>query len=217
LTFDDGPAYGGSNNTQTVYSALASNPVQSNIPATFFVQTNVANRGGSDTGAAVMAMAFAAGHNVRIHTGSDGDHVLHTLRVAQPPYAGGNNALESDMIRAKARIAGLPGGSVPIYVRPPGGEYNSAVLASYAATQLTMKLWDVASGDDLVGANFSSITAQLNAQLNAAFNQGKTDIVILFHDIHSYTAQNLGTPNGYIKQISDIAQAAGRTVSFGKL
>jgi peptidoglycan/xylan/chitin deacetylase (PgdA/CDA1 family) len=216
LTFDDGPHVGGANNTLKVYDALQTNPVQSNIPATFFVQTHVSYRGGSPAGAAVMLDALNRGHNVMIHTGSPSDHTFHTARVEQAAYAGGNNALESDLILAKARIASLPG-PVPTYVRPPGGARNPAVLASYSATQLDMKLWDVPTGDDVMGATFSSISTTLTQNLTSAILGGDSDIVILFHDIHAHTADNLGTANGYIKLIQDVCATLGRTPVFLKL
>jgi len=219
LTFDDGPAVGGNNNTQKVYAALQSNPVQNNIPATFFVQTHVVSpeRGGTAAGAALMSEALQRGHNVMIHNGWTEDHPYHTERVMALPWGGsGANGLESDMIQAKSRIAGLPGPTPP-YVRPPYGAWNNAVLQAYQATQLEMKLWDAKSFDDESDATFESISTHLEAELRARINGGDRDIIVLFHDVHSRTADNLGTPNGYIQQIRDVAASLGYTVSFAKL
>jgi hypothetical protein len=46
---------------------------------------------------------------------------------------------------------------------------------------------------------------------------GDIDIVILFHDLHAHTADNLGTANGYIKLIQDVCATVGRTPVFQKL
>jgi peptidoglycan/xylan/chitin deacetylase (PgdA/CDA1 family) len=193
LTFDDGPTSAAPHNTRKVLTTLANNVVQSNIPVTFFVQTHVPIRGGHPEGIQTMEMALAAGHDIMIHTGSDEDHVDHRVRVGDLPYAGGANALESDLIRAKARISSLSGGSVPIYVRAPGGATNTAVLQTYASQNLTHKLWDLDSADSSGGATLGSVNLAVINGMHSRLNQGDTDIVILFHDIKSVTADNLAT------------------------
>ena len=59
----------------------------------------------------VTKLSAEMGHVIGIHTGSDEDHAPHTNRAAAPAYdvdgdtkADGTNGLESDLIRAKARI-----------------------------------------------------------------------------------------------------------------
>ena len=55
LTFDDGPSASSFwNPTMTVLDSLASNPVQPNIKAVFFVQTGAPRAGDSDIGRALM-------------------------------------------------------------------------------------------------------------------------------------------------------------------
>ena len=219
LTFDDGPTSAASNNnTLDVINALKSNPVVDDIPATFFVQTHVSNRGAHPNGVANMELALQHDHNIMIHTGSTEDHKEHTIRVALPPYNGGTNALESDLIRAKQRIAGLQGGSVPGLVRAPYGLTNSAVLATYALQSLEHKHWDVDTTDSTPGSNFASISAALVAGLVSEISAGNTDITILFHDIHSKTADNLATPAvGYLSLIESTLALAGFVPQFEKL
>ncbi|MEM6819890.1 MAG: polysaccharide deacetylase family protein [Pseudomonadota bacterium] len=218
LTYDDGPSgvTGSNNNTGKVLTALAgANPVAANIPATFFVQTHVWNRGASGPGQANIAAAYAQGHTVGVHTGSTQDHVAHTVRVVAPPYlsaaAGGTNenALKDDMIRAKAYLAGVPGGSVPVYVRAPFGLRDSDVDTVYAEVGLQHVFWDVDTGDSTSSSNFASITAQLATQLVGELLSFNFDINILFHDIHSRTADNTGIPGGYIWQIDNIVRNLG--------
>ena len=194
LTFDDGPHVGGNEYTLSVVNTLAA---YGGIEATFFVQTHVSYRGGSSAGASRMESTLAGGNGVMIHTGSDEDHgpscceFAHTTRAGQAPYAGGSSALESDLIRAKARIAGLQGGSVPGFVRPPFGATSSAVRAIYALQNLDEQLWDVDSGDTASNPTLSSILSALAAGISVEILTGNTDIVILFHDIQQVTANNL--------------------------
>ncbi len=211
LTFDDGPTSAGAHNSRKVITALGI----AGIESTFFVQTHVPNRGGHPQGIVTMNLAIAGGSNIMVHTGSDADSVRHTIRVGLPPYAGGANALESDLIRAKSRIAGLAGGAVPPYVRAVEGVVNAAVLATYADQGLVHKLWDVDSGDSTPGADFASISAQLTTQLTAEVLSGNTDIVILFHDIHARTADNMAA---YIALINQLIPTLGNyTVEYEKL
>lgn len=153
-----------------------------------------------------------------VHTGSDGDHILHTDRVDDPPYAPyvgiAANALEADLIRAKAFIAGLPGGSVPTYVRAPEGVFNGTVLATYAAQNLTHKGWDVDSEDSQGGATFASIKTQLTSALQTQLALGDRDIVVLFHDVKGVTAGNLVA---YLQLIKTTVASAGFPVQFAKL
>jgi len=214
LTFDDGPTSASPHNTRTVLAVLAANTTQANIPATFFVQTHVPNRGGAPGGIQTMEMELAAGHTLGIHTGSVTDHTLHTIRVAQPPYAGGANALESDLIVAKARIAGLAGGYVPTLVRAPTGATNAAVLQSYANQGLTHRGWDLDSTDSASGATMGSINVNVWQGMESRLAAGDNDIVVLFHDIKSLTADNLPT---YIWNIRNTAKNANCSVLFAKM
>jgi YD repeat-containing protein len=132
LTFDDGPTSASSNNnTLDVLNSLLFNSVQNNIKATFFVQTHAPNRGSKPGGVANMQLALSQGHRIEIHTGSTDDHVSHITREIAIPYdvtgdgiPDGVNGLESDLIRAKIKIASLVGGRLATLVRPPRGRFN---------------------------------------------------------------------------------------------
>jgi peptidoglycan/xylan/chitin deacetylase (PgdA/CDA1 family) len=225
LTFDDGPTSAASNNnTLDVINTLENNAVQSPIDSTFFVQTHVSNRGGHPGGISNMETALSKGHEIHIHTGSDIDHTRHTIRVSQPPYDAngdsivnsldGDNALEGDLIRAKVRIDNLQGGSTPTMVRPPHGDWNQAVLSTYADQGLTMKLWDLDSKDSLTGATTTTINTALStgtpSAVAASVANGSLTIVVLFHDVKSVTADNLAL---YMQTIKNAVAASGNFVA----
>lgn len=223
LTFDDGPETD-NGYSQKILDSLAANPAENNIKATFFVQTHVEYRGGSPAGQAMMTAEHDAGHHVEVHTGSTEDHIDHTVRVEEPPYdvdgdgsADGQNALESDMIRAKSRILDLTG-QIPVYVRPPYLSYNSKVLDTYQRVSLTMQLWDVDSGDsdETCQISVDCIKDKLTTQIQFFIDPyiGKQDLIVIFHDIQPITANNLGA---FLKAIQDAVQHKGRNVRFSPL
>lgn len=192
------------------------------LPATFFVQTHVGNRGGDPGGIAAMEEALSGGrHDVMIHNGWDVDHGTlpledqeHTYRIGLPAYEGGANALESDLIRAKARIASLQGqgGANPEYVRAPFGKRDPATLLTYADYGLAHKHWHVDSGDTAT-TNPAVISAVLEAQILAQLAVGNRDIVVLFHDVHGHTASNIGT---FVAEIQALVVAQGFIPVFRK-
>ena len=215
LTFDDGPTSAGDHNTRTVISTLKSNLIQSDIEATFFVQTHVPNRGGDPEGIATMEMALDDNHGIQIHNGWDTDDTpaaWHTVRAELAPYAGGANALESDLIRAKARIAALNGGSVPTMVRAVELRTNPKVFDTYERQNLVHKGIDVDSKDSRSGRTVASISAALAAGIASELAQGNRKIVVLFHDIHGITADNLEL---YLGEIAAAVALSGNfTVQF---
>ncbi|MFT4928014.1 MAG: YD repeat-containing protein [Phenylobacterium sp.] len=215
LTFDDGPT-SDSLNTSTVVNTLKYNEVQNDIKATFFVQTHVPNRGGSGKGRNRMIDALRDGHRIGIHTGSTVDHVLHIHRVTADPddingdeaqdELDGPNGLVTDLIRAKERIKNLIGGSVPTLVRPPEGEFNAAVSRVYAEQGLTNVLWDMSTEDDVKLKSPERVDAAIKLGIKTNIALGKTRIVILMHDIHGNTANNM---HRYLKTIRDAVVAQG--------
>jgi len=224
LTFDDGPHAGafayGKNHTQRVFRTLENNILQKNIKAVFFVQTHAPARGGAPIGRHVMAMLARGGHVLGIHTGSTADHASHLTRAAAAPYdvngnrvldAGdGANGLESDMIRAKARIRELTG-SVPLYVRPTYGERNGTVKAVYRRQNLKMILWDIVSGDSAGRPSVDAVNLNIDRGMQRCIAAGKRQIVILFHDIKLTTAFN---SEEYLGNICISARKLGKTVVF---
>jgi hypothetical protein len=126
------------------------------------------------------------------------------------------NALECDMIRAKASIAALIGGSTPEYVRAPEGVTNETVLITYASTlvDLDHKLWDVDSTDSTTGDTVAKVTAALGAGIGARLLLEDRDLVVLFHDRIGLTANNLDV---YLLAIAAAVVAGGFVPQFALL
>lgn len=214
LSFDDGPA---SPRTQAVISTLAANPVQPSIVGAFFIQTHVPTCMGSPSGVAAVQAAHQAQHLIGIHTGSDADHVLHTVRVAEPAYAGGQNALESDMIRAKARITQATG-NTPDFVRAVEGNLGTgatrtAILATYGRVNLKHVLWDIDSTDSAIGATADSVRHELTARTKAKVQAGKRTLIVLLHDRGPLTSLP-ATLITYLQAIQAGVVAAGHNAAF---
>jgi peptidoglycan/xylan/chitin deacetylase (PgdA/CDA1 family) len=224
LTFDDGPHVQplnrGKNHTEQVVRGLKNNILQEEIKAVFFVQTHAPGRGGTPTGMNVISVLAKEGHVVGIHTGSRVDHASHRQRVTARPYdadgnrvidaADGLNGLESDLIRAKAKIHGLTG-SVPLYVRPTYGERNSRVTDTYERQGLQMILWDIDSGDNLGSSSVDIVNQNIDEGMRRCVAAGKGQVVVLFHDINSRTTDNL---EEYLGNICISAKRLGKTVVF---
>jgi peptidoglycan/xylan/chitin deacetylase (PgdA/CDA1 family) len=224
LSFDDGPHVKplgrGTNYTEKVFRTLKDNLLLKDIKAVFFVQTHAPGRGAAPTGQKLFSILAGEGHVIGIHTGSTADHASHCVRAVAPrydangngvlDYADGANGLESDMIRAKARILKLTG-RVPRYVRPTYGERNRTVQAVYSRQQLKMVLWDVVSGDSRGSPSVDEVNDNIRKGMCRCIAQGKTQVVILFHDINSRTAANL---EEYIATICISARDLGKTVLF---
>jgi len=224
LTFDDGPHAAppvhGRNHTLKVFHNLKNNVVQANIKAVFFIQTHAPGRGATPIGQSIIAMLAQAGHIIGIHTGSTADHASHRTRAIVAPYdvnrngvldtADGTNGLESDMIRAKARIRKLTG-SESLYVRPTYGERNRTVRAVYRRQHLKMILWDIDSADNIGSPSVDVVNFNIDKGMRRCVAAGKKQIVILFHDINSRTALNL---EEYLGNICISARKLGKTVVF---
>jgi len=208
------------NYTQKVYRTLKNNILQNNITAVFFVQSHAPGRGATPTGQDMITLLARGGHVVGIHTGSTADHANHRSRAAVRPYdvngnrvldaADGANGLESDMIRAKARIRKLAGRE-PLYVRPTYGERNRTVKAAYRWQRLKMILWDIDTGDNTGSPSVDQVNLNIDDGMRRCVAAGKKQVVILFHDINSRTALNL---EEYIGNIRISARRLGKTVVF---
>jgi len=224
VSFDDGPHADppiyGKNYTQKVSQTLKSNIVKKDIKAVFFVQTHAPGRGATPTGSSMIAMLAKEGHVIGIHTGSTADHASHCARAAARRYdanrngvldaADGANGLESDMVRARARIQWLAG-SQACYVRPTYGERNAAVSAVYRRQRLKMILWDIDSGDNAGSPSVDDINMNIHEGMRRCIAAGKRQVVVLFHDINSTTASNL---EEYLGNICIAARKLGKTVVF---
>lgn len=221
LIFYDGPVSDlplADNLTQKVLDALAQNEVQDSIKAAFFIQTHVSYRGGNSVGQAMIAAESEAGHLVEIHTGSDEDHAPHGDRAEQPPYdingdgqPDGQNGLESDLLRAKARIEELTG-RTPLRVTPPEAVINQAVLDTYARVDLMLQLWDVSSGDTVPClSDLPCIRNRLRTGIQNFIDDGNQSVIVTFHDIKEATANNL---EEFLRVIENTIQHRGRNVRF---
>lgn len=224
LTFDDGPhveEWGRDRNyTEKVIRTLKENLIQKDVKAVFFVQTHAPGRGGTPVGREIIAAVAKQGHVIAIHTGSFVDHASHRKRAAARPFDvngngtidGGDGAsgLESDMIQAKVRIYGLTG-RVPAYVRPTYGERNETVKAVYERQALGMILWDIDSGDNTGSPPVDTVNQNIHEGIERCLAAGKSQLVILFHDINSRTAENL---EEYLANICIAARRLGKTVAF---
>jgi peptidoglycan/xylan/chitin deacetylase (PgdA/CDA1 family) len=218
LTFDDGPH---ETLTPLVLSTLATNRIHPNLPAVFFVQTHAPGRGGSPIGEQLIRGQALEGHDVEIHTGSDVDHASHIERARDDPYdvtgdgvPDGQNGLESDLIRAKAKLKALTG-RTPLLVRPPQGNHNPAVLATYARVGLGIKLWNVDSKDTQSCSTFICLEEALIKAIQGSIDsqQPPINLTILFHDTKSVTANNL---EKLIKVTEDAVQHRGRNIKYEK-
>jgi len=181
----------------------------------------VSIRGGSEVGQHVITGAASAGHIIGIHTGSTIDHVDHRQRASGPAYdwnrdglldeRDGDNALESDMRRAAARIAKLTGRE-PVLVRPTYGVTNSAVRAVYAKLGLHMVLWHVDSRDALDNARgWAVVEANVRRGVREQLRAGHRTIIVLFHDINAVTQAHL---DDYLIAIYEAVEAEGEFATF---
>lgn len=229
LTFDDGPHAAAlsstANYTKRVIDTLKANPVQNNTVGAFFVQTHAPARMGTTNGNAVVKLASDAGHVIAIHTGSLTDHTPHTVRVTKPPedvtgdgVADGANGLESDMIRAKARIQQVTG-LVPKFVRAVEGRWNDACTTVYSSQALDHVFWNVNSQDNTIdpqtGAPYTEdkVKQFLKSDTTVRVQAGEKDLVILLHDINANggTASRL---SGYMEIIAKAVVQAGHQPVF---
>ncbi len=224
LSFDDGPHAAspdsGRNYTQTVFAALKDNVLQKDIRAVFFVQTHAPGRGATPIGQDMISMLAKGGHVIGIHTGSKADHASHRARATAAAYdvngnrvldaADGANGLESDMIRARARVKKLTGRDC-LYVRPTYGERNRSVRSTYRRQGLKMILWDIDSADNTGSPSVDGVNFNLYEGMRRCVNADLKQIIILFHDINSRTALNL---EEYLGNICISARKLGKTAVF---
>ncbi|MHC8306157.1 polysaccharide deacetylase family protein [Pseudomonas sp. PB3P13] len=194
LTFDDGPsASNWWNPTATVLESLASNPLQPDITAVFFVQTRASRAGGSERGRELMRREHAEGHILGLHTATPG-HSNH--RLLEPAE------LEQTLGNGSADIASITG-SPPSLIRPPFWNYDKRTFAAYQRHGLRVLLTDLSANDGKIwGFNASPRRrANLQRQLSEVRERvargelpavdGVIPVVVTFHDLNRYTARHL--------------------------
>ena len=195
LTFDDGPdTRGGAvNGTRHVLNLLE----DQDINAVFFIQSHARSDSNNyfrgmekSVGIPLVERMHDEGHIVAVHTGMDGKKA-HAW-ANRHPRREALGELGKDLDRSKEYIHARTG-AYPRYVRPPFGEYNSAVRARYASRDLNMILWDIDSRDTTPGYDSPEIKKHLQNRVGEFVTRGSRSLIILLHDIDydTYSADNL--------------------------
>ncbi|MCP1518033.1 peptidoglycan/xylan/chitin deacetylase (PgdA/CDA1 family) [Pseudomonas migulae] len=209
LTFDDGPSASSFwNPTMTILDSLATNPVQPNLKAVFFVQTGAPRAGDSDIGREVMRREHADGQILGFHTATH----WHTNHRSLSP-----EELEQSLTKGSADIAAITG-TPPTLVRPPFWNYDKRVFAAYQKHGMHVLLTDLSANDGKIwGFNASPRRrANMLRQMSEVRERialgelptvdGVIPVVVTFHDLNRYTARHA---REYLQILLDSAQATG--------
>lgn len=209
LTFDDGPSASSFwNPTMTVLDSLASNPVQPNLKAVFFVQTGAPRAGDSDIGREVMRREHEDGQILGFHTATH----WHTNHRSLSP-----EELEQSLSKGSADIAAITG-APPTLVRPPFWNYDKRVFAAYQKHGMHVLLTDLSANDGKIwGFNASPRRrANMLRQMSEVRERiargelptvdGAIPVVVTFHDLNRYTARHA---REYLQILLDSAQVTG--------
>ncbi len=209
LTFDDGPSASSFwNPTMTVLDSLASNPVQPNLKAVFFVQTGAPRAGDSDIGREVMRREHAEGQILGFHTATH----WHTNHRSLSP-----EELEQSLSKGSADIAAITG-TAPTLVRPPFWNYDKRVFAAYQRHGMHVLLTDLSANDGKVWgfnasprrrAHFLRSMSELRERIalgELPTVEGVIPVVVTFHDLNRYSARHA---REYLQILLDSAQASG--------
>lgn len=209
LTFDDGPSASSFwNPSMTVLDSLASNPLQPNIKAVFFVQTRASRAGGSEIGREVMRREQAEGQILGFHTATPGHSNHRSLDDVE---------LEQSLSNGTADIAAITG-TPPTLVRPPFWNYDKRTFAAYQRHGLQVLLTDLSANDGKIwGFNASPRRrANMLRQLSVVRERialgelptvdGVIPVVVTFHDLNRYTARHA---REYLQILIDSANTTG--------
>jgi len=209
LTFDDGPSASSFwNPSMTVLDSLASNPLQPNIKAVFFVQTRASRAGGSEIGHQVMRREQAEGQILGFHTATPGHSNHRSLDDVE---------LEQSLSNGTADIAAITG-TPPTLVRPPFWNYDKRTFAAYQRHGLQVLLTDLSANDGKIwGFNASPRRrANMLRQLSVVRERialgelptvdGVIPVVVTFHDLNRYTARH---SREYLQILIDSANTTG--------
>ena len=209
LTFDDGPSASSFwNPSMTVLDSLASNPLQPNIKAVFFVQTRASRAGGSEIGREVMRREQAEGQILGFHTATPGHSNHRSLDDVE---------LERSLSNGTADIAAITG-TPPTLVRPPFWNYDKRTFAAYQRHGLQVLLTDLSANDGKIwGFNASPRRrANMLRQLSVVRERialgelptvdGVIPVVVTFHDLNRYTARHA---REYLQILIDSANTTG--------
>jgi len=209
LTFDDGPSASSFwNPTMTVLDSLATNPVQPNLKAVFFVQTGAPRAGDSDIGREVMRREHADGQILGFHTATH----WHTNHRSLSP-----EELDQSLTKGSADIATITG-APPTLVRPPFWNYDKRVFAAYQQHGMHVLLTDLSANDGKIWGFNASPRRRANMLLQMSQVRerialgelptvdGVIPVVVTFHDLNRYTARHA---REYLQILLDSAQATG--------
>ncbi len=207
VTFDDGPSIREKYNpTLAIINQLATNDIQPNIKALFFVQTEHPRGGGTPRGRDIMRYAHEQGHALGIHSVSPRGHVAH---IKQP-----DDELIPELRQAQEVIRTITG-SAPQFVRPPFGACNIRTRTIYDELGLELLMANVRAKDGVIyGFNGSlrrrsNICKALKKLRATADPHTVTCAVINFHDINPYTARHM---TEYLHILVEEARRAGFSV-----
>lgn len=209
LTFDDGPSASSFwNPTMTVLDSLATNPVQPNLKAVFFVQTRASRAGGSEIGRQVMHREQAEGQILGFHTATPG----HTNHRSLDPQE-----LEQSLTNGSADIAAITG-APPTLVRPPFWNYDKRTFAAYQQHGMHVLLTDLSANDGKIWgfnasprrrAHFLRTMSEVRERIargELPVVDGVIPVVVTFHDLNRYTARHA---REYLQILLDSASATG--------
>ncbi|WP_283188216.1 polysaccharide deacetylase family protein [Pseudomonas sp. PMCC200344] len=209
LTFDDGPSASSFwNPTMTVLDSLATNPVQPNLKAVFFVQTRAPRAGNSDIGREVMRREHAEGQILGFHTATHS----HTNHRSLSP-----EELEQSLGKGSADIAAITG-APPTLVRPPFWNYDKRVFAAYEQHGMHVLLTDLSANDGKIWgfnasprrrAHFLRTMSEVRERIalgELPVVDGVIPVVVTFHDLNRYTARHA---REYLQILLDSARATG--------
>jgi len=211
LTFDDGPSTRKPYNpTLAIIGQLATNDVQPDIKAIFFVQTENARGGGTPEGREIMRQISSQGHILGIHSVSSRGHVDHTKT---PP-----DELSCSLQQAKNLIRRLTGLD-PLFVRPPYGVSNLRTRALYTDLRLNILMADITAHDGIIYGFKASLRRR--SSLRTALEKMRKElinhpahitpfpVVVSFHDVNPYTAKHM---TEYLHIVTEEARRVGLTL-----
>ena len=209
LTFDDGPSASSFwNPTMTVLDSLATNPVQPNLKAVFFVQTGAPRAGNSEIGREVMRREHADGQILGFHSATRS----HTNHRSLSP-----EELEQSLSKGAADIAAITG-APPTLVRPPFWSYDNRVFAAYQQHGMHLLLTDLSANDGKIWgfnaspqrrAHFLRTMSEVRERIalgELPVVEGVIPVVVTFHDLNRYTARHT---REYLQILLDSARATG--------
>jgi peptidoglycan/xylan/chitin deacetylase (PgdA/CDA1 family) len=207
LAFDDGPSIREPDNpTLAIINQLATNNVQPDIKALFFVQTEHPRGGGTPRGREIMSLAYEQGHELGIHSASTKGHVSHISQTEEE--------LTSELRQAQEVLRTVTGSEVR-FVHPPFGAHNLSTRTVYEQTGLTRMTANVRACDGIIyGYNISlrrrsNICNYLKKLHAAADPEAITCAVVNFHDTNPYTARHM---TEYLTILVEEAHRAGFAV-----